>query len=155
MCTFWEDPLIVCNINQDRCTSEWRCKVAFSLPHFFPLCALHSCCQETAVALIFLSLVRYAETPANPQTSFSFLSPFLALFLHSPTLWPEITSWPACHLSSLSKRKGQRSVCYLSFKLDVYRKWQCRCTQPALLLFFSTESLRGLPLLTTNDASPV
>lgn len=49
------------------------------LPSF--LCALHSCCQA-GVALIFLSLVRYAET--GKPTNLSFSLPFLLSFCFLP-----------------------------------------------------------------------
>lgn len=98
--------------------------------------SLHSCCQGTGVALIFLPLVRYVETQANPQTC--------VLFFVSPFAFSHALSWEhrlTC-LSSQLSIKGRKVEQFSAFV--PLRLWRA---QKVTVLKHSASSLQILPSL--------
>ncbi len=133
--------------------SMWGDKVAFYLPSSLLsslLWALHSCCQETGVALIFLSLVRYAETQANPQTCL-FLSLSCSLFALSHALAREHRLTCLSSRLSIKERKVEH---FLQSFLWAWRAQKVTVAKHSAssLKKRRRRSLRGLSLLITCDA---
>lgn len=103
----------------------WECEGSWSPP----IIPSSSSFLLSEGPLILLSLVRYAETRANPQTC-RFPLPFLL----SPTLWSETAGWPVRLLHS-SSRHTEAEPRLLSLSLT-YVKWISPCKQKVHYKYF-------------------
>lgn len=98
--------------------------------------SLHSCCQGTGVALIFLPLVRYVETQANPQTCVLF---FCLSFCFLPR---SVLRTPADLLvvsAFYQREEGGAVFCFRSFEA-------LTCTE--------SDSVEALSQLSPNPPEP-